>query len=276
MLGLLGWGVGAVFVFALTLVGFESSLVYHPMRHPVGNWNPQSYGLQSEEVSFSAPGGPQLHGWFFPVPEAKATLLWFHGNAGNITHRLDNIQKLQALRLNIFIFDYRGYGKSEGKPDEMGLYADSQAAYDYLVKVRNIVPEWLILFGRSLGAACAVETALHNPAAGLIVESGFTSASDMAREMFPLFSLGWAIQSKMNSLEKIPRLTLPKLIAHGSQDEIVPFSMGQRLYSAAKEPKEFYAIEGAGHNDTYFVNTGEYLRQWDRFIVGALAAAKKL
>ena len=263
-------------LYAVFLVACEDKIIYHPHKYPQGIWNPSSFNVKVEDVFFQAKDGTKLHGWYIPSANAQATLLWFHGNAGNLTHRLENIQKLQPLALNIFIFDYRGYGKSEGKPSEAGIYQDSQAAYDYLIREKNVVPlENLFLFGRSLGGICAVEVASSNPAAGLILESVFTSARDMAGQVFPLLPIGWAIRSKFSAVEKVPYLKLPKLFLHGTKDEIVPYKLGRKLYSAAAEPKEFYDIEGAGHNDTYGVGGREYFSALNRFITDTLKMEKQ-
>lgn len=263
-------------LYAVFLVACEDKIIYHPHKYPQGIWNPSSFNVKVEDVFFQAKDGTKLHGWYIPSANAQATLLWFHGNAGNLTYRLENIQQLQPLALNIFIFDYRGYGKSEGKPSEAGIYQDSQAAYDYLIREKNVVPlENLFLFGRSLGGICAVEVASSNPAAGLILESVFTSARDMAGQVFPLLPIGWAIRSKFSAVEKVPYLKLPKLFLHGTKDEIVPYKLGRKLYSAAAEPKEFYDIEGAGHNDTYGVGGREYFSALNRFITDTLKMKKQ-
>lgn len=263
-------------LYAVFLVACEDKIIYHPHKYPQGIWNPSSFNVKVEDVFFQAKDGTKLHGWYIPSANAQATLLWFHGNAGNLTYRLENIQQLQPLALNIFIFDYRGYGKSEGKPSEAGIYQDSQAAYDYLIREKNVVPlENLFLFGRSLGGICAVEVASRNPAAGLILESVFTSARDMAGQVFPLLPIGWAIRSKFSAVEKVPYLKLPKLFLHGTKDEIVPYKLGRKLYSAAAEPKEFYDIEGAGHNDTYGVGGREYFSALNRFITDTLKMKKQ-
>lgn len=263
-----------VVLCAVLLVACESKIIYHPYKYPQGIWDPSSYDIQVEDVFFQARDGTKLHGWYIPLPNAQATLLWFHGNAGNLTHRLENIQQLQPLNLNIFIFDYRGYGKSEGKPGEKGIYLDSQAAYDVLIREKNISSQKLFLFGRSLGGACAVEVAANNPAAGLILESVFTSAQDMAGNMFPLLPIGWAIRSKLDAISKVPHLKLPKLFLHGTEDEVVPYELGRKLYSAAADPKEFYDIEGAGHNDTYIMGGREYYTELNRFITKTLKEMK--
>ncbi len=259
-----------IFLFAGLLVACENKIIYHPYKFPEGFWHPASFDVEAEDIFFQAEDGTKLHGWYIPSPEARGTLLWFHGNAGNITHRLGNIRELKPLKLNIFIFDYRGYGKSEGKPDEAGLSQDSQAAYDTLIREKKIAPEMLILFGRSLGGIFAVDVASRNPAAGLILESVFTSARDMAGKVFPLLPIGWAIRSKLDAVSKVPNLKIPKLFLHGTVDEVVPYEIGRELYEAAAEPKEFYDILGADHNDTYAVGGSEYFEAWDRFVSRAL------
>jgi len=253
-------------LYGVFLVSCERRIIYHPHKYPEGNWNSSSSSVSREDVHFTASDGVRLHGWYIPSAGAKATLLWFHGNAGNITHRLGNIEMLKPLNLNIFIFDYRGYGKSEGEPDEKGIYSDSQAAYDWLVKVKNILPEEIILFGRSLGGICAVEVASGNPAAGLILESVFPSAGKMAEKIFPVLPLGGAIKSRFDAISKVPDLKLPKLFIHGTQDEIVPYKLGRELFSVAADPKEFYDIQGAGHNDTFLIGGAGYFNALGQFI----------
>lgn len=257
--------------YGVLLVSCEGKIIYHPFKYPEGLWDPGSFGVETEDIYFAAADGVKLHAWYVPAPNAVATLLWFHGNAGNLTHRLDNIRQLRPLNLNIFIFDYRGYGKSEGEPDEAGIYLDSQAAYETLVSRKNVSPDTLFLFGRSLGGICAIEVASKNPAAGLILESVFTSAGDMARKLFPLLPLHWAIKSKFDAVGKVPQLKLPKLFLHGTEDEIVPYRLGRELFEAAAEPKQFYDIQGAGHNDTFIVGGKPYYDALHRFVTAVLA-----
>lgn len=253
--------------YAILLVSCENKIIYHPYKYPDGFWEPESFGLKVEDIYFESGDGVKLHGWYVPGKEPVATLLWYHGNAGNLTHRLENILELRPLKLNIFIFDYRGYGRSEGKPDQPGVYLDSQAAYDTLLKVKKVDPENLILFGRSLGGVCAIEVASKNPAAALILESTFTSAKEMANKVFPFFPLKFLIKSKYDAIDRVPTLTIPKLFLHGTEDEIVPYSMGRKLFTAAAEPKEFYDIKGAGHNDTWHTGGKEYFDTLERFIL---------
>ena len=254
--------------YAAFLLLFENKIIFHPSRYPEGIWNPA--GIPVEDIYFAAEDGVKLHGWFIPAPDAVATLLWFHGNAGNMSHRLDNIQRLALLNLNIFIFDYRGYGRSEGQPDEQGIYKDSRAAYKTAVGLDAVSVDTLFFFGRSLGGICAVETALKHPARGLILESVFTSASDMSRKVMPLIPLGWAIRSRLDAIGKVPHLKLPMLILHGTRDETVPYNLGRKLFDHAREPKTFYPIEGAGHNDTYIMGGRGYFNALNRFITETL------
>ena len=257
-------------VYAAFLLSSENKIIFHPSRYPDGFWNPASQGVLAQDIYFTAEDGVKLHGWFIPAENAVATLLWFHGNAGNISHRLDNIQRLVRLNLNVFIFDYRGYGRSEGVPSEAGIYKDSQAAYDAVLRLDGVSVDTLFLFGRSLGGICAVQTAMNWPAKGLILESVFTNSSDMARKIFPLIPLGWAMKSKLDAVIKVPHLKLPKLFLHGTEDEIVPYEMGRKLFDAAAEPKTFYRINGAGHNDTYVLGGDEYFNALNQFITETL------
>ncbi|MBT6345778.1 MAG: alpha/beta hydrolase [Nitrospina sp.] len=257
-------------VYAAFLLSSENKIIFHPSRYPDGFWSPASEGVLAQDIYFTAEDGVKLHGWFIPAENAVATLLWFHGNAGNISHRLDNIQRLARLNLNVFIFDYRGYGRSEGVPSEAGIYKDSQAAYDAVLRLDGVSVDTLFLFGRSLGGICAVQTAMNWPAKGLLLESVFTNSSDMARKIFPLIPLGWAMKSKLDAVSKVPHLRLPKLFLHGTDDEIVPYDMGRKLFDAAAEPKTFYSIAGAGHNDTYVLGGDEYFNALNQFITETL------
>ncbi len=266
ILSILGYGLLAVLLFLLLVAACERKLIYFPLKYPEGYWHSNEYGLSAEDVYFKAKDGVRLHGWWIPHNKAVATLLWFHGNAGNITHRIDNIARLQKLSINIFIFDYRGYGRSEGRPGEQGLSLDSQAAYEVIVKEKNIDPKTLVLFGRSLGGVFAIQVAAKNEAAGLILESTFTSAQDMAGIMFPFLPVGKLIRSKFDSLEAIKNVTVPKLFLHGTQDTIVPYELGRKLFHSAREPKSFYDIKSADHNDTYNVGGPSYFQALDRFI----------
>ncbi len=259
-----------ILAYAAFLLLFENKIIFHPSPYPEGFWNPTSLGVPVQDIYFESEDRVKLHAWFIPAPKAVATLLWFHGNAGNLSHRLDNIQRLKRLNLNIFIFDYRGYGRSEGTPDEEGIYKDSRAAYKQVLTMNGVSVDSLFLFGRSLGGICAVETAMNHPASGLILESVFTNSADMSRAIFPFIPLGWAVRSKLDAVGKVPHLKLAKLFLHGTRDEIVPYDLGRKLFEKAGNPKTFYAIEGAGHNDTYILGGVEYFDVLNRFITETL------
>jgi fermentation-respiration switch protein FrsA (DUF1100 family) len=227
--------------------------------------SPENWHLPYEDVYFESEDQVKLHGWYFPGQNASDVVLFCHGNAGNISHRLDNVRRLLAHGLAVFIFDYRGYGKSSGKPSESGLYRDGLAAYDYMIRKKGIQPEHIIPFGRSLGSAVAIEIALNRPVKSLIIESPFTSTKGMAKTML-LFSLfSFIIPAHYNNLGKIPQIAVPLLVMHGDRDDIVPFSMGEKIYQAARHPKFFHAIRGAGHNDTYYVGGRAYFRIFSSF-----------
>lgn len=256
--------------FAIFIIGLrfmEDSMIYFPTKYPDGFWQPAAFGVAVEDCFFVSEDGVKLHGWVAPRDGAQATLLWCHGNAGNITHRLDNLKLLlERVNAHVFIFDYRGYGRSEGSPDEEGLYKDARAAYDYLLTRREVDPRRIILFGRSLGSAVAVDLALQRPRAGLILESTFTSAKDMAKKVFPFLPVHYFIGVQFDSESKIAQLKVPILFMHGTADHTVPLELGKKLFRVANEPKEFYEIAGADHNDTYVVGGEAYFAKLNEFI----------
>lgn len=241
----------------------ESFFVFFPERG--FDSTPGDLNLAHEEVYFHAEDGERLHGWFFPGPGEPPILLFCHGNAGNISHRLDNIRLLLEKGLQVLVFDYRGYGRSSGRPSEKGIYRDGVAAYDYLVRERGYSPDEIVLFGRSLGAAVAIEVALKRSVRSVILESAFTSTKEMAKTMWLFRPFSFLLPTNYNNRRKVVRLDVPKLFIHSEGDEIVPFHMGKTLFEAARPPKYFYALKGAGHNDTYVVGGEKYFRIIARF-----------
>lgn len=227
---------------------------------------PADWRLTCEDVYFDTEDKERLHGWFFPLKDETPVILFCHGNAGNISHRLDNVKFLLDQNIRVFIFDYRGYGKSSGRPSETGLYKDGLAAYDFLANQKHIPPERIILFGRSLGAAITLEIALKRNVGAIILESAFTSSKGMAKTLFLFKLFASLLPSHYNNLEKIGLITVPKLIIHGEDDEIVPFYMGQEMYNIAKPPKYFFPIKNAGHNDTYLVGGKKYFENLAVFV----------
>jgi fermentation-respiration switch protein FrsA (DUF1100 family) len=229
---------------------------------------PTALGLAHEELELRAEDGVRLHGWFLPVKDSRWTVLLCHGNGGNISHRLDRAILLQSrLRADVLLFDYRGYGQSEGSPDEEGTYRDARAAYRWL-REHGQRPERIVLFGESLGSAVALELALGAEARALVLESPFASVPAMARAVYWFLPVWPLVRTRYDNLAKIPRLRVPLLVLHGDRDEIVPYSQGRQLFEAAPEPKRFFTIRGASHNDTYLVGGEPYWRALREFLDG--------
>lgn len=249
------------------ILGLEKFALFFPDR--LLGATPKAEGLVYEDVWFPASDGVTLHGWWVPAPDARVTLVWFHGNAGNIGDRVHNIGYLhRLLRANVFIFDYRGYGRSHGSRGDLSeeaTYRDGEGALAYLRTRPDAARTRLVYFGRSLGAAIAIELARTQPPAGLIVETAFTTLKDVARVHYPFVPL-WFLRTKYESLHKISEIRVPLLILHGDRDEVVPIEQAHRLFAAANEPKRLYVIRGASHNDTYVVGGAAYFDVWAAFL----------
>ena len=252
----------------LGLSSLERRSLYFPDRQVFAT--PQVYRLAYEDLMLRDSDGTRIHGWFIPKagrPAPGLTLLFCHGNAGNISHRLDKVLKFHQIGLNVLLFDYRGYGQSEGRPSEAGTYLDAEAAYHYLTRTKKIPPARIVLYGESLGCAVAVEMAHRHPAAALILESPFTSTAAMGKRVYPWLPVRWMVRNKYDNLSKIPRIRLPLLILHSPRDEIVPFQMGRQLFAAAPGPKKFFELTG-GHNDGYEMTGAAYIQTIDSFLKG--------
>jgi uncharacterized protein len=253
--------VPSIFLFSIFLSScrIEDKFIFHPSAY-VADY-PHSAGLAFEEVYFDTADNVRLNGWFVPHPQAQSTLVWFHGNAGNIGHRVANLKLLHHwVKVHVFIFDYRGYGKSQGRISEAGSYLDGAAAIDYLRRNKGIEPERMIFFGRSLGAAIATEMTTRVTPSGLILESPFTSIRDMARAIFPLLPVGPILRTRYDIMERIRRIRAPLLVLHGDRDGTIPWEQGKRVFDAAPEPKQFHTIGGAAHNDTFVVGGPHYFK----------------
>jgi hypothetical protein len=272
----------SVLVFTLVLTGgcvetVERRFIFFPYK--TIEETPRDWGLAYEDVYFTTEDGLTLNGWWVPGNGSPVTLLWLHGNGGNISHRVDTL-KLRRDRLgaNVFIFDYREYGRSEGTVSEEGTYRDGTAAIKYLRSRPGLDPSRIVLFGESLGGAVAVEMAIRYGCAALILESPFLSIAEMAKVSFPFLPIGPLLRTKYDSLSKIGKVKAPILIVHGEQDEIVPFRHGRRLFEAASEPKEFFAIRGAHHNDISAVGGTAYLDRLNHFlgrVTGNVASGRR-
>lgn len=256
--------VGVYAAFAALLYFYQSSFIYYPERQWVAT--PDQFGLSYESVTFGTTDGVTLSGWYVPAERARGVMLFFHGNAGNISHRMLSMQIFNRLRFDIFIFDYRGYGKSEGRPNEIGTYRDAEAAWYYLVRQRNIDPSKIVIFGRSLGAAIASYLAAKHTPRALIVESAFTSVPELAARFYPFMPVRWLTRFHYATKEHLPNVTCPVLVVHSREDDIVPFDHGRALFEAARSPKDFLGING-GHNDALLITGGRYEQGLDRFLV---------
>ena len=259
--------VAALAVLAwVALVGLlmlqERRLIFFPSR--VLAAAPADFGLRAEELSITTSDGVALHGWWIEGPGDRV-LIWYHGNAGNIGDRLHNARWfVDQLGVAVVLVDYRGYGRSEGSPDEAGVYRDGLAIYDAVVS-RAVRARDIVLFGRSLGGAVAIEVALQRSAGAVALESPFRSVPALAREHY-WFVPSFVIRTQMDNESKIGRVEVPTLVLHGDRDGIVPAAHGRSLFELAARPARFHLIEGAGHNDTYFVGGAPYRNAWRAFL----------
>lgn len=229
--------------------------------------SPTQWGLTHEDVTLSTEDQVRLHGWYISHPEATKTVLFLHGNGGNISHRGESLALFHRLGVNTLIIDYRGYGHSEGEPSEQGLYRDARAAWDYLILQRGLKPEQIIIFGRSLGGAVATDLASQVTPAALILESTFSSAREIAAHLFPLLSKVVVLRYQFASDAKIMQVTSPILVLHSPQDEVIPYPLGRALYQAASQPKQFVEMRG-GHNDGIMQSQPQYEESMRGFISG--------
>lgn len=260
--------IAVVLLPFLAFVGFmylkQPDMVFFPikeLRDAPGNW-----GLDYENVEFkSGDTAAQLHGWFIPKQGASKTLLFFHGNAGNISHRGESIKIFHDAGVNVFIIDYRGYGLSTGTPSENGVYEDARSAWQYLTDTKGIDASKILIFGRSLGGVVATQLASEVSAAGLIIESVFSSAKDVARDLMPYLSHLVYIRYAFNAEETIKKVRLPLLVLHSPADDIIPFRLGKKVFDAANDPKTFFEMRG-DHNSGFIDSQPEYQQALEKFI----------
>ena len=262
--------LGVLLVMALWLRWNEPRMLYYPTRAIAQT--PDQLGLPYEDVSLTAGDSVRLNGWFLPAPAARGptphapavTVLFLHGNAGNISHRFEKLAVLRGLGVDAFILDYRGYGRSEGRPSEAGTYLDARAAYEYLTQQRRIGPAQIVVYGESLGSAVAVDLAARFPTGGVVLEEAFTSIADVGQKMFPFLPVRLLVRNKYDTLSKISRINAPLLLIHSRDDEFFSYRHAERLFAAARDPKRLVELRG-GHNDAFLVSAGPYHRALQGF-----------
>jgi len=266
------WGLGVI------LYLMQPKFLYSPVREVL--YNPGELDLDFEDVVFESSDGLRLSGWYIPAPvgathrgrpEKKQaqgctpTVLFCHGNGGNMMHRLDSINILNNLGLNCFIFDYRGYGHSQGKPSEEGTYLDVEAAYKWLTKDKKVPTNKIIVFGRSLGGSIAAYLASKFEVSALIIESTFTSYADIGKKFYPYMPVQWFASFSYKTIDFIKDVHCPVMLIYSRNDEVVPFDFGLELYEAANEPKKFVEIFGS-HNDCFLVSGEIYKKAWTEWL----------
>ena len=276
------WGVARAVLIGLLLSillirMFEERFIFFP-DIAGGGVQPEDFGVRVEDVWLTASDGARLHAWWAPAYATQAgsggqasegaafTVLLLHGNAGNLTHRVENIGFLQQLPANVLALDYRGFGRSQGRPAEEGVYRDAEAAYDYLVRERNVRPEQIVALGQSLGTAVAVDLASKRPVGALVLEAGFPSARRVAQQAIPLPGVAYIIRTRFDSDRKLKGIRVPVLVAHCRQDSVMPYKLGEELFAAANQPKTFVSYPGACHEPFFIADPEDYATRLRSFL----------
>jgi fermentation-respiration switch protein FrsA (DUF1100 family) len=254
-------GYGAIVALAFA---FQDQLLFQPRSRLLAT--PDDAGMSYETVHLDTEDGETLHGWWIPAPDvSRGTLLFFHGNAGNISGRLESVQQFHQLGLNVLIVDYRGYGQSTGAPSEEGIYRDAEACWRYLTNTKGLAPHEIIIFGRSMGGGAATWLATRKQPGAVILESVFTSVPDVGAHHYSFLPVRTLATNQFDNEARVDEIDAPTLFIHSREDRVVPFTLGRRVYEAASEPKQFLEIEG-GHNDGFLVSAEEYLRTIEGFL----------
>ncbi len=242
---------------------FQPKFIYFPYTRL--ETTPSTIQLNYEDIYITTEDNINIHGWYIPHDKPRATLLFLHGNAGNISHRLDSLAIFHSLALSVLIIDYRGYGQSDGKPSEQGTYKDAIAAWNYLLEDKGLPGNDIIIFGRSLGAAVATWLATQYQPKALILESAFTSIQDMGKHYYPYLPVELLTRIKYLSIDRINKINCPVLFIHSPTDDIVPYKLGRQLFENANDPKIFLDIKG-GHNDGFFISGKLYTNGLNNFL----------
>lgn len=266
----MGWKVALFLVLGYAvIVGVvyfaQDNLLFFPNMGREHAATPAALGLAYEDLALRTEDGETLHAWWLPATPARGTVLLFHGNAGNISHRLDYARMFRGLGYNTLLVDYRGYGKSTGKPSEEGTYRDAAAAWQWLTGTRGVPAREIVVFGESLGGGVACWLARHRPVAALVLASTFTSVPDMAAEVYPFLPVRLISRFSYDTRECLAHVKAPVLVVHSPRDDIIPYAHGRKLYEAAREPKEFLEIAG-GHNDGFVFTRPEWVNSLGAFL----------
>ena len=257
---------------SLLLYGCQGRMIYFPTQEIEAT--PADARLEYEDVTLKPAEGAEIHGWWVPRDKARGTVLFCHGNAGNISHRIDSIRDFNHLGLSVFIFDYRGYGRSTGRPNEKRIYEDVEAAWRHLVEDRGIPPDRIVIFGRSLGGGPAAYIAARTEPAALILESTFTSLVDVGRHYYPYLPVGLLLRTRYSVAEYVREVKCPLLVAHSPDDDIIPYKLGRGVYEAAEGQKDWFEMRGT-HNEGFITMGAAYPRGMDEFLTRCLGPAER-
>ena len=256
------YGLAAAYLYF-----FQEKFVYRPSTRI--KVTPASVGMYYEEVALVASDGVRLTGWYLPLADARGTVLFCHGNAGNISNLLAVAEDAHRLGLGILLFDYRGYGQSEGTPSEEGTHRDAEAAWNYLVQEAGVAPDQIVIIGRSLGGPIAARLARDKTPAALFLEETFTSIPELGRELYPIFPVGLLARYEYPTLEYLKQVQCPVLVSHSRGDRFIVFAHGQRLYEAASQPKAFTELQG-GHSSAFSEDAATYEAGVEAFLTEVL------
>ena len=257
----IGWPLLGLWTY-FVLTFFANKAIFHPTRYPDGLWQTQSH-WKAEDVWLETSDGVKIHGWMIPSPESSRLItLYFQGNAGNLTYRVDHIEAIAKAGTPMLIIDYPGYGKSEGSASEQGCYRAADAAYENL-SARGYAPEQIVLYGESLGTAVAVDMASRKPCAGVVLEAPFPSARAVAARVVPV--IGPLVASGLETGAKIASVKAPIFVLHGTLDQVIAYDLGQEVFDLANEPKQFWTVEGAHHSDIVVREGPEYVKRLREF-----------
>jgi fermentation-respiration switch protein FrsA (DUF1100 family) len=246
----------------------QDKLLYYPGVGRELVATPERVGLSFEDLAIRTEDGETLHAWWIPARHARGAVIVFHGNAGNISHRLDYGVMFDRLGFSTLLVEYRGYGRSSGSPSEQGSYRDAAASWQWLTQTKGIPAGDVVLFGESLGGAVAAWLAARERPRALVLASTFTSVPDLAAQLYPFLPVRLLSRYEYNTLDALPRIQAPVLVAHSPSDDIVPYSHGERLFAAAQEPKSFLELSG-GHNDGFVFTRAEWVSALGAFLNGA-------